>query len=111
MSVCLSYRIGGGTPGNCFKIGASGVIILFSGFLDLMWYIINPVEIPKTLQYAHHIKVILGHYATYTEGIIFCLFHIPLMLILMYLPLDSWIDKLFAPKKEAMAHVVSLGSD
>lgn len=94
MAICFAYRIGGGTPGNCFKVGASGVIILFSGFLDLMWYIINPVGIPKVIQYAHHINAVLGHYPTYKEGIIFCLAHIPLLIGLICLPLDKWINKL-----------------
>ncbi|HEY9059758.1 MAG TPA: hypothetical protein VIO64_04525 [Pseudobacteroides sp.] len=111
MSVCFAYRVGGGTPGNCFKIGASGVIILFSGFLDLMWYLVNPVGIPEVIQYAHHIKVIIGHYPTYFEGIIFCLCHIPLMLLLLYLPVDSWFARLFTPKNETVSRGVSLGSD
>lgn len=94
MTVCMAYRLGGGTPGNVIKIAFSAVIILFSGWLDFMWYTINPVEIPERIVYAHHIEVIIGHFPTYVETIIFAAAHIPLLVILNVLPLDKWIAKI-----------------
>jgi hypothetical protein len=94
LSICLAYRLGGGTPGHCIKLALSGVIILFSGFNDFMWYTINPVNIPDVIIYAHHINMILGHYPTYGETIIFTLAHLPLLIGLLLLPLDKWMTKI-----------------
>jgi hypothetical protein len=91
ISTCMAYRLGGGTPGNCIKISLSGIIVLFSGFLDFMWFIVNPVEIPGTLQYANHIKIVIGHYPSFTETLIFSAAHLPLLVGLLLLPLDKWI--------------------
>jgi hypothetical protein len=94
LTTCLAYRIGGGSPGNCIKIALSGVLILFSGFLDLLWYVVNPVKLPEIIQYAHHIKLILGHYPTYQEAIFFALAHLPVFVVILLLPLNQWIDKI-----------------
>ncbi len=93
--VCFAYRMGGGSAGNAIKISLSGAIILFSGFLDILWYVINPVKIPETIEYAHHIKVVLGHYPRFQEAIIFAIFHLPILITVLLLPLDRWIEKLF----------------
>jgi len=95
LTTCLAYRIGGGTPGNTLKISLCGMLILFSGFLDILWYLINPVAIPTTIKYAHHIRVILGHYPTYKESIIFAICHLPIMVGILILPFDKWFEMLF----------------
>lgn len=95
-SVSFAYRMGGGTPGKTIKISLCGIIILFSGYLDVLWQLVNPVEIPDKLLYAHHITLILGRVATFREGIIFALCHIPLFIIAILLPLDKWIDSISA---------------
>lgn len=97
LTTTSAFRLGGGRPGQCVKIALSGVIILFSGFLDLLWYLVNPVPIPQTMQYAHHIAVVLGHYASWRETIVFALCHIPLLAGLLALPLDRWFDRWFSP--------------
>ncbi len=105
---CLAYRIGGGTSGNVIKIALSAQIILFSGLLDFMWFLINPVQLPDVIEYAHHIKLILGHYPKYNEAIIFAICHIPLLVIAILLPFDKWINKLFGinihKKQEVIQH-------
>lgn len=95
-SITLAYRMGGGSPGNCFKIALSGLIILFSGFLDVLWYIVNPVDIPEALVNASHISIFFGRPATYTEGIYFMFAHIPLIVLLLILPLDKWFQAISA---------------
>ncbi len=95
LTTCFAYRIGGGTPGNTLKISLSGVVILFSGFLDVLWYLVNPVGIPETIQYAHHIRIILGHYPTYLEAVLFTICHLPLLVGIIILPLDKWFGKVF----------------
>jgi len=100
MTTTLAYRLGGGTPGQCIKIGMSGVLILFSGFLDLLWYVVNPVELPKVIQYAHHIRIVIGHYPSYGEAIVFALCHVPLLVGLLVLPLDRWFRGLTAARPD-----------
>lgn len=99
MCIGIAYRIGGGTPGQTLKITLSSIIILFSGYLDFMWYTVNPVEMPDALIYAHHIELILGHYPSYTETIIFSLFHIPILIALLILPIDKWFSKINATQQ------------
>src|SRR5690606_29543094 len=65
LSIAFAHRLGGGAPGACLKIAVSGVILIFSGFLDILWYVVNPVGIPETIVYAHHIEIILGHYPSF----------------------------------------------
>jgi hypothetical protein len=92
LTASLSYRIGGGKAGKTFKIALGSQIILFSGYLDLMWHIINEVDYPEIFYNAHHIKVFIGHFPNLTEVIIFALCHIPLLVGIILLPLDRWID-------------------
>jgi hypothetical protein len=40
-----AHRLGGGSSGRTLKITWSAVPILFSGFLDVMWQLVNPVTI------------------------------------------------------------------
>ena len=93
LTLCFAYRIGGGTPGKCFKIGCAGMFILFSGFLDIMIYLITPLEIPEKLIYAHHIATVIGKYPTYLETILFTTFHLPFIICLFIIPIDKWIHK------------------
>jgi hypothetical protein len=90
----FAYRMGKGTPGNCIKISLSGIIIIFSGFLDISWFLVNPVNIPDRLAEAYHITLFFGHPATYTEGIFFAIFHIPLLITVLLLPFDKWINSI-----------------
>ena len=90
-TVAFAYRMGGGTPGNTVKISLLATITLFSGFLDIAFYTINPVPVPEGgLIYAHHITVFLGHPASYNQAILFALCHIPLFLIVAFAPIDKW---------------------
>lgn len=91
LSITFAYRLGGGAPGACLKIAMSGVILIFSGFLDILWYVVNPVGIPETIMYAHHIEMILGHYPSFGEAIVFALLHLPILVLVLLLPLDRWI--------------------
>lgn len=98
LTVCLAYRMGGGSPGSTLKIALNGIVLVFSGFLDVLWPLVNPVEIPAVI-YAQHIKVVLGHFATYQEAVIFTLFHIPVLIGINLLPLERWLAPL-APRED-----------
>lgn len=90
LTTAFAYRMAGGSPGNVIKISLAGIIIIFSGYLDLMWYVINPVAIPETLKYSSHIIIFFGRAPKYWEGIIFALCHIPLLIAVLAAPLDKW---------------------
>ncbi|GMK38400.1 hypothetical protein PCCS19_14540 [Paenibacillus sp. CCS19] len=94
-TVSFAYRMGGGTPGKTMKISLLATVTLFSGFLDLAFYTINPVEIPEEgLIYAHHIIVLTGTPLSYNETIVFALCHLPLFLFVMWMPLDRWFKRI-----------------
>ncbi|MEM8529874.1 MAG: hypothetical protein AAGF95_03470 [Chloroflexota bacterium] len=95
-SVCFAYRLGGGTPGNCVKTALNGIILLFSGFLDMMWILVNQVGIPQTMD-VPHIEVFIGHPPSYWEVVWFTLAHIPLLILVNVLPIDKWINWLLEP--------------
>ncbi|HYH02357.1 MAG TPA: hypothetical protein VEC37_04605 [Bacillota bacterium] len=93
--ISFSYRMGGGTSGNCIKLSFVGVLVLFSSFLDVMFEITNPIIIPKVIEYNYYFKVIVGHFPSFPEEVIFCLCHIPLIVGFLMLPIDRWIERIF----------------
>jgi hypothetical protein len=93
LSICFAYRIGGGKPGHCIKIGLFGVLLLFSGYYDLFWFVVNRRPFPETLPYAHHIMVVIGHYPTTREAFLFFLCHVPFLVGIVLLPLERWISR------------------
>ena len=94
LSVAFAYRLGGGKPGHSAKICLIGILLIFSGFLDLCWNTANGLPLAKSLDYAYHIILIFGRATTWTETLIFCLCHIPLLVLFIWLPLDKWFIKL-----------------
>jgi hypothetical protein len=93
LSVCLAYRLGGGRAGTTIKIGLTGVLLIFSGFLDVLWPLVNPVPLPATIQ-AQHFKILLGRFATYQEAVALTLAHVPLLVLVNLLPLNRWLGPL-----------------
>ena len=91
MAICLAYRLGGGSPGRCLKIGLTGIILLFSGFLDLMWFVSNQLDYAKNVGSIPHIQVIIGHIPNLTELIVFILVHFAIIAAIHCLPLDRWM--------------------
>lgn len=97
LTVTAAYRLGGGTSGRCLKIAWTGVLILFSGFVDVMWQVVNPVPIPDRID-APHIAAILGGPVSFPTAVVFTICHLPLIVGLNLLPLDRWIDRLLGPE-------------
>jgi hypothetical protein len=93
LTVAAAYRLGGGTPGRCLKIAATGIVIVFSGFLDVMWQLVNPVEIPATID-APHITIITGGPISFGATILFTLAHIPIVVGINLLPVDRWLHRI-----------------
>lgn len=98
-AICLAYRIGGGTSGHCIKTGLNGLIILFSGLLDLMWFVVNGIDYKTGVSTIPHIEMILGRVPSFMELIGFIAIHGIMMIIIMILPLDSWIEWMMRPKR------------
>jgi hypothetical protein len=94
MSVAFAHRLSGGTPGHSIKICLIGITMIFSGILDLCFNTANGHGLANSLDYAYHIIVIFGHPLTWTQGLIFCLCHIPLYALYIWLPLDKWFGRL-----------------
>lgn len=103
MSVAYAFRMGGGSSGKSIKISIVGMLLIFSGLLDLCFNTVNGRPLAEHLDYAYHIIIILGHAPTWTGGLIFALCHIPIIIIVLLLPLDKWFEKWqigsFAPQK------------
>lgn len=93
LTVAAAYRLGGGSPGRCLKVMVTGVIIVFSGFLDLMWFAVNPVGLPDSID-APHITLFTGGPISYGATIVFALAHLPVLVGINLLPLDRWIGRL-----------------
>lgn len=96
LTVAAAYRLGGGSAGRVLKIAWTGVLILFSGFLDVMWQVVNPVPIPDRID-APHIAVVLGGPVSFGVAVAFAVAHLPLIVALNLLPLDRWLDRLLGP--------------
>jgi hypothetical protein len=92
LTVAGAYRLGGGTPGRCLKVAIVGIVIVFSGFLDVMWQLVNPVEIPETID-APHITLITGGPISFEATILFTLAHLPILVGIGILPLDRWLRR------------------
>jgi hypothetical protein len=92
LTVAAAYRLGGGSPGRCLKVLLTGMIIIFSGLLDLMWFVVNPVDLPDVID-APHINLITGGPISFGATILFTAAHLPIVIGLNLLPLDRWFDQ------------------
>ena len=101
MSVAFAHRMGGGKPGRSIKICVVGILLIFSGLLDLSFNLAHGEPIPEKLEYAYHIIILFGRPLTYKEGVVFCLCHFPVMAAVLALPLDKWFVKWGLVKKDA----------
>lgn len=109
LTVTAAYRLGGGRAGHCLKIAGTGILIIFSGFLDVMWWLVNPVDLPTEID-APHIMVFTGRPVTFDEAVLFAVAHIPLIVVLNLLPLDRWLQSWF-PTADAEATTATTPGD
>lgn len=92
LTATAAFRIGGGLAGHCVKVAGTGVLIIFSGFLDVMWWLVNPVNLPDQID-APHIMVFTGRPVSFEEAIWFTLAHIPFVIVLNVLPIQRWLSR------------------
>ena len=95
LSLIFGFRIGGGSSAKTIKIGIIGILVLFSGFLDVVYQIIYPGVVPVINTNNFFYKSIFGNFPTYRDEVIFCAAFIPLIIGILYLPLDKWIQEIF----------------
>ena len=93
LTAASAYRLGGGSPGRCLKIAANGMLVIFSGLLDYMWWLVNPVDIPEVID-APHITILTGGPIPYGATVLFIAAHVPVLAVVNLLPLDRWIRRL-----------------
>lgn len=91
LTATAAFRLGGGRAGHCVKVAWTGVLIIFSGFLDVMWWLVNPVSLPDQID-APHIMVFTGRPVSFEEAIWFTVAHIPFLIVLNWLPLQRWLS-------------------
>ncbi len=90
--VTLTYRLGGGSTGNCLRLSFSLLVIMLSGIEDLAFLTVNNhtdpswATIPDVWTWASHIKVRIGHYPTKYEAYAFIAFHFALAFFIAYFP-------------------------
>lgn len=94
LSVCFAYRLGGGSPGHVIKIGVSGLILLFSGFLDIMYFVTNNIPIKLDQYFAPHMLEIIGHVPSLTEVIIFISVHFIAIALFSMVPINKLLNKI-----------------
>ncbi len=94
LSLCFAWRQAGGSSGGAIKIGLNGLILVFSGFLEWMWFRANPSMDYYGMKTIPHINVIIGHFPSYGGLFVYMLFHIPLLVAVNIAPFDRWIGKL-----------------
>jgi hypothetical protein len=88
----LAYRLGGGPRGTALRLCAALLVLQLSGLEDLAFLTINPhtdpawTSIPQVWDWAHHIKVRIGHYPTKNEAFAFIAVHVSIALIILFLP-------------------------
>lgn len=93
----FAYRAGGGTSANVLKLGLSGIVVIVSGLNDLTFWLMNPPEIrPPTFDWASHVSIFIGRIPTLADMIGFIGVHLLLVVIIMCLPIQRWIDAIAA---------------
>lgn len=103
LTIGAAFRLGGGPSGTTIKTIMSGIVILFSGFLDIMWQVVNPIVQRPDEFSPTHIIILTGRPVTFAEMIGFAVLHIPLLLAVICAPLDRWIDRLIGPETYTLA--------
>jgi hypothetical protein len=96
LAVLFAYRLGGATTVRVVKAGLAGVLVMVSGLNDLTAWRFDtyPEGRPKTLFWASHIQVFVGGPPTPLVALAFCLVHLVVAVVILFLPLQRWLDQL-----------------
>ncbi len=105
LMLAFAYRSGGGSAANSLKISWTGLLLMLSGYEDVMFWAVNARgPFPEVASWAHHVTVFLGRPATRAEFYGFIAVHVILIVVVFALPLDRIGEKLerrfFSPHHE-----------
>ncbi len=97
LALALAYRLGGGSAGSSLKVAWAGLLLMLSGYEDLMFWTVNPRgPMPEVTRWASHINIFFGRPATQTEFYLFIAAHAVLIAVVFVLPLDrvgAWVER------------------
>jgi hypothetical protein len=89
LMIAFAYRCGGGGSANCLKIAWTGLLLMLSGYEDIMFWLVNARgPFPEVATWASHVTVFLGRPATRAEFYVFIGVHLVLIAVVFALPLD-----------------------
>jgi hypothetical protein len=88
-TLCFAYRLGGGEADKCFKTGVNAVILLFSGFVDIMWFVANSVNYANYPVTIPHVRLVIGHEPSFSELIIFIGVHVIFLVLFNLIPMKK----------------------
>ncbi len=92
LSLCLSYRLGGGTRNGTLRLGGALLLLQLSGLEDLAYIKVNPQtspafqHVPDVWTWAYHMSVFIGHAPTKYQAYTFIAIHVILALLVLFLP-------------------------
>ncbi|GAB3966157.1 hypothetical protein GCM10029978_030650 [Actinoallomurus acanthiterrae] len=92
LSLCLSYRLGGGTRNGTLRLGGALLLLQLSGLEDLAYILVNPhtdpkwQHVPDVWTWAYHMSVFIGHAPTKDQAYAFITVHVVLALLVLFLP-------------------------
>jgi hypothetical protein len=92
-SVCLAYRLGGGSPGRTLKIGIVGVLVLFSGIMDMMWFIWAGLDYATHATSIPHVEVFLGRVPSLPGMWAFIGVHFLAAIAVLRMPIDQVLER------------------
>jgi hypothetical protein len=89
LMLAFAYRCGGGNAANSLKIAWTGMLLMLSGYEDIMFWAVNARgTFPDVAGWAHHVTVFLGRPATKPEFYGFIAVHVVLIVVVFALPLE-----------------------
>jgi hypothetical protein len=87
--VSLAYRLGGGSPSGSLKLSIACLLVMLSGYEDIMLFIASPMgRMPEVARWAYHVTVFLGHPPSRLELWTFMAIHLLLAVLILAAPWD-----------------------
>jgi hypothetical protein len=89
LMIAFAYRCGGGSSANSLKVAWTGLLLMLSGYEDVMFWLVNGRgPFPEVATWASHVTIFLGRPATRPEFYAFIGVHVVLIAVVFALPLD-----------------------
>jgi hypothetical protein len=93
--VSLTFRLGGGSPSGSLKLSLACLLVMLSGYEDVMLFLTTPMgPLPETATWAHHVTVFLGHPPSRAELFGFMAIHFVLAVLVLTVPWGKSVTSL-----------------